>query len=92
MTSEKWGTGLRSNQAYADYVYFTAARALICTGARSRRQQGPRFVNRGRGKPEGGGMPKTVMIVEDNELNMKLFHDLLEAHGYETVGTRNGIG
>ena len=23
-------------------------------------------------------MPKTVLIVEDNELNMKLFHDLLE--------------
>src|SRR5262245_34420678 len=36
-------------------------------------------------------MSKTVMIVEDNELNMKLFHDLLEAHGYHTVGTRNGI-
>jgi len=36
-------------------------------------------------------MSKTVMIVEDNELNMKLFHDLLEAHGYRTVGTRNGI-
>ena len=36
-------------------------------------------------------MAKTVMIVEDNELNMKLFHDLLEAHGYHTVGTRNGI-
>src|SRR5665213_52476 len=36
-------------------------------------------------------MPKTVLIVEDNELNMKLFHDLLEAHGYATVGTRNGI-
>ena len=35
-------------------------------------------------------MPKTVLIVEDNELNMKLFHDLLEAHGYKTVGTRNG--
>ena len=34
---------------------------------------------------------KTVLIVEDNELNMKLFHDLLEAHGYDTVGTRNGI-
>jgi len=31
------------------------------------------------------------MIVEDNELNMKLFHDLLEAHGYHTVATRNGI-
>ena len=33
-------------------------------------------------------MAKTVLIVEDNELNMKLFHDLLEAHGYATVGTR----
>ena len=36
-------------------------------------------------------MAKTFMIVEDNGLNMKLFHDLLEAHGYQTVGTRNGI-
>ena len=36
-------------------------------------------------------MAKTVLIVEDNELNMKLFHDLLEAHGYATVGTRSGI-
>jgi two-component system, cell cycle response regulator DivK len=36
-------------------------------------------------------MPKKVLIVEDNELNMKLFHDLLEAHGYETVQTRNGL-
>lgn len=36
-------------------------------------------------------MGKTVLIVEDNELNMKLFRDLLEAHGYQTVGTRNGI-
>jgi two-component system, cell cycle response regulator DivK len=36
-------------------------------------------------------MPKTVMIVEDNELNMKLFHDLLEAHGYRTVSTRDGF-
>ena len=36
-------------------------------------------------------MPKTVMIVEDNELNMKLFHDLLEAHGYRTIATRDGF-
>ena len=35
-------------------------------------------------------MTKTVLIVEDNELNMKLFNDLLEAHGYRTVQTRNG--
>ena len=36
-------------------------------------------------------MTKTVLIVEDNELNMKLFNDLLEAHGYVTVQTRNGM-
>ena len=35
-------------------------------------------------------MAKTVLIVEDNELNMKLFHDLLEAHGINTVETNNG--
>lgn len=35
-------------------------------------------------------MSKTVLIVEDNELNMKLFQDLLEAHDYQTVQTRNG--
>jgi two-component system, cell cycle response regulator DivK len=34
---------------------------------------------------------KTVLIVEDNELNLKLFHDLLESHGYDTMGTRSGI-
>ncbi|MGB4057300.1 MAG: response regulator [Alphaproteobacteria bacterium] len=33
---------------------------------------------------------KTVLIVEDNELNMKLFHDLLEAHGINTIETRDG--
>lgn len=34
---------------------------------------------------------KTVLIVEDNDLNMKLFHDLLEAHGYETLQTKDGL-
>lgn len=34
---------------------------------------------------------KTVLIVEDNELNMKLFHDLLEAHGIGTVECNNGL-
>ena len=38
-----------------------------------------------------GLMAKTVLIVEDNELNMKLFSDLLEANGYATVQTRNGV-
>lgn len=37
------------------------------------------------------GMPKKVLIVEDNELNMKLFRDLLEAHGYETLQTQEGL-
>ena len=36
-------------------------------------------------------MTKTVLIVEDNELNMKLFHDLLEAHGIATIETRSGL-
>ena len=33
----------------------------------------------------------TVLIVEDNELNMKLFNDLLSAHGFKTVQTRSGM-
>jgi len=37
------------------------------------------------------GMAKKVLIVEDNELNMKLFHDLLDAQGYETLQTREGL-
>jgi two-component system cell cycle response regulator DivK len=36
-------------------------------------------------------MAKTVLVVEDNELNMKLFHDLLEAKGYNIVQTRSGL-
>jgi two-component system, cell cycle response regulator DivK len=42
---------------------------------------------------EPGAEPagKLVLIVEDNELNMKLFNDLLSAHGYRTLQTRNGI-
>jgi len=40
---------------------------------------------------QGIEMPKQVMIVEDNELNMKLFRDLIEASGYTTIQTRNGM-
>ena len=36
-------------------------------------------------------MAKRVLIVEDNELNMKLFNDLLEANGYGTIQTRSGV-
>ena len=34
---------------------------------------------------------KKILIVEDNDLNMKLFNDLLVAHGYGTLQTRDGI-
>ena len=34
---------------------------------------------------------RKVLIVEDNELNMKLFHDLLEARGYNILQTREGM-
>ncbi len=34
--------------------------------------------------------PRTVLIVEDNALNMRLFSDLLEASGYETLQCVDG--
>jgi two-component system cell cycle response regulator DivK len=36
-------------------------------------------------------MVKTVLIVEDNELNMKLFHDLLVSQGHSVLQTGEGI-
>lgn len=36
-------------------------------------------------------MKKTILIVEDNDLNLKLFRDLLTAHGYETIETKEGM-
>ena len=41
--------------------------------------------------PPQSAHPKTILVVEDNELNMKLFHDLLEAHGYNILQTRDGM-
>ena len=35
--------------------------------------------------------PKRILIVEDNELNLKLLNDILEAHGYITVVTGHGV-
>ena len=34
---------------------------------------------------------KVILIVEDNDLNLKLFRDLLGAHGYRTLETKEGI-
>jgi two-component system cell cycle response regulator DivK len=36
-------------------------------------------------------MAKTVLIVEDNELNMKLFRDLIESLGHTTLRTGEGL-
>lgn len=33
---------------------------------------------------------KRILVVEDNELNMKLLNDVLEAHGYEVLSTGRG--
>ena len=35
-------------------------------------------------------LQQTVLIVEDNELNLKLFRDLLEAHNIKTLEVRDG--
>lgn len=40
---------------------------------------------------EAAPPPQLVLIVEDNDLNLKLFRDLLEAHGYATLHTRDGF-
>ncbi|MEM6626461.1 MAG: response regulator [Pseudomonadota bacterium] len=37
------------------------------------------------------GATKKVLVVEDNELNMKLFCDLLDAFGFETLESRDGL-
>jgi len=42
-------------------------------------------------KALGRRMAERILIVEDNELNMKLFNDLLRAHGYETIQTNDGV-
>ena len=34
--------------------------------------------------------PKTILIVEDNELNMRLWNDVLEAQGYALLKTALG--
>jgi two-component system cell cycle response regulator DivK len=36
-------------------------------------------------------LDKTVLVVEDNDLNMKLFHDVLEGHGYNVLQATDGM-
>jgi two-component system cell cycle response regulator DivK len=37
------------------------------------------------------GTPKTILVVEDNDLNLKLFGDLLEMSGYHVLKAREGM-
>jgi two-component system cell cycle response regulator DivK len=63
----------------------------MCRSFVLRRNRGILSVYRAPANHRTPQMAKTVLVVEDNELNMKLFHDLLEANGYDIVQTRNGL-
>ncbi len=41
--------------------------------------------------PPPDTVDKTVLVVEDNDLNMKLFHDLLEMGGYSILEAKDGM-
>ena len=36
-------------------------------------------------------MPSKILIVEDNELNIRVFREVLQAHGYECLVTTDGL-
>ncbi len=38
-----------------------------------------------------GPLDKTVLVVEDNDINMRLFHDVLEARGYNVLQAKDGM-
>ena len=35
--------------------------------------------------------PKRILIVEDNKIDLRLVKDILEAHGYDTLQTGDGL-
>ena len=61
--------------------------------------EAPGLPNAARGVGLGGQVsqqlyeatPKTILIVEDHELSMKLFHDLLQTRGYRILQARDGV-
>ncbi len=36
-------------------------------------------------------LDKTVLVVEDNDISMKLFHDVLEARGYNVLQAKDAM-
>lgn len=45
----------------------------------------------GQDAPLAFGGVQRILVVEDNDLNSKLFRDLLVAHGYGVIHTRDGV-
>ena len=45
----------------------------------------------GHANARGDGAAKTVLVVEDNDLNMMMFHDVLEARGYRVLKAPDGM-
>ena len=59
------------------------------SGSRASSARGARSSSpRPRGRPRHDG--RTILVVEDNELNMKLFRDVLVATGYRTLEATSG--
>jgi two-component system, cell cycle response regulator DivK len=52
------------------------------------KQNGAAVVSQPKGQ---AAVAKTILIVEDNDLNMKLFHALLETRGYNVLQARDGM-
>ena len=50
-----------------------------------------KFIILGDHREQEPRMAKKILIVEDNDLNLKLFRDLLGANGYLTFETKEGI-
>ena len=49
------------------------------------------FASNSSGSRIPGVSSKTVLVVEDNELNMKLFEDLLQTQGYRVLSAAHGL-
>jgi two-component system cell cycle response regulator DivK len=82
---------LNDNAGFGEYLPFVNEMRLNYKGAIWVVQTRQPCFTLGKIKAREYSMTKSVMIVEDNELNMKLFRDLIEASGYETIRTRNGL-
>ena len=49
------------------------------------------YVDHLRVREQSQPVSKTVLIVDDNEMNMKLFDDVLGAYGFQTLKASHGV-